>query len=593
MEIGPGLFLGSIHAAFNLEGLKDTKIMHIVNLAGSYATFPQDFVYLCLSIRDKDHSNLLSCLPLALLFIDYGTRAGGVLIHCAGGRSRSPALVIAYLMSRRNMSFTEALDVVRAARPVISVNQGFEAQLRCLEQASGDVFLAHQLLLQSRLFHFAQQYADGSLVLQMTAQQKKKTSTRIAPNASRAALTRSWSMSCDERGMLHGQTPCGFSLSLPSMNTSTTDFIPALRSMGTMFGCRCCGANLFCSSAVICHTASSVVNTETAQLLERSAADGAQRIRPIKGDCPFDEEVSTTLEEATVEDASETSPEVAPRAQPMASTRKAPLLAKLRIRPRSADVASSSNSSNSSKSRGGVASTGASPSASQSHGKIRRSVKQDTDASTRCRECGDQSSAISESFWKALVNSLRPFRRSMRDATLSKGRDGKASLQGSPQVVQEDASLEGSDATYRDFLQENKAAWEQQIRRIQRSNSVDHEPQVFLSQVEALLAADARAMDALECETWFVEPPTWLVMQAMDSEAGKITCPNAECGSIVGEWQWSGLRCHCGGALAPAFLIDRAAIKSLGLLVTHPNDEERDGDGDDGSDCPRTPRGRQ
>lgn len=81
IEVAPGLFVGSIHAAFNVDALKAKKITHILNLAGAYATFPGDFAYLSVSIRDKDYANLLSCLPVATLFLQAGIDAGGVLVH--------------------------------------------------------------------------------------------------------------------------------------------------------------------------------------------------------------------------------------------------------------------------------------------------------------------------------------------------------------------------------------------------------------------------------------------------------------------------------------------------------------------------------
>jgi hypothetical protein len=70
VEIAPRVFVGSAHAAFNVDVLKEKRISHIVNLAGNYATFPEDFAYLSLSIRDKEYANLLSCLPVALLFME-------------------------------------------------------------------------------------------------------------------------------------------------------------------------------------------------------------------------------------------------------------------------------------------------------------------------------------------------------------------------------------------------------------------------------------------------------------------------------------------------------------------------------------------
>lgn len=57
-----------------------------------------------------------------------------VLFHCQEGISRSPALLIAFLMHSQQMTFAEATALVKEARPVIRPNDGFEKQLRLFEQ---------------------------------------------------------------------------------------------------------------------------------------------------------------------------------------------------------------------------------------------------------------------------------------------------------------------------------------------------------------------------------------------------------------------------------------------------------------------------
>jgi len=61
-----------------------------------------------------------------------------VLVHCEGGISRSPTIVIAYLMKYHNMPLKEALLHVSSRRPIISPNMGFMNELRkyeaCLQQ---------------------------------------------------------------------------------------------------------------------------------------------------------------------------------------------------------------------------------------------------------------------------------------------------------------------------------------------------------------------------------------------------------------------------------------------------------------------------
>lgn len=57
-----------------------------------------------------------------------------VLFHCQEGISRSPALVIAWLMHSQRLSYAEAKAIVKAQRAVIRPNEGFEKQLRLFEQ---------------------------------------------------------------------------------------------------------------------------------------------------------------------------------------------------------------------------------------------------------------------------------------------------------------------------------------------------------------------------------------------------------------------------------------------------------------------------
>lgn len=82
IEIAPRIFVGSIYASFNADELEQRKISHVLNLTGNYATFPDNFVYLSISIRDKEESNLLSILPVSFIFLDIALKQGtGVLIH--------------------------------------------------------------------------------------------------------------------------------------------------------------------------------------------------------------------------------------------------------------------------------------------------------------------------------------------------------------------------------------------------------------------------------------------------------------------------------------------------------------------------------
>ena len=56
-----------------------------------------------------------------------------VIVHCAAGMSRSPSLVIAYLMIENRWCYEEAIDYVKRRRPIAEPNIGFVKQLKALE----------------------------------------------------------------------------------------------------------------------------------------------------------------------------------------------------------------------------------------------------------------------------------------------------------------------------------------------------------------------------------------------------------------------------------------------------------------------------
>eukprot|EP00597_Dinobryon_sp_UTEXLB2267_P001468 CAMPEP_0170069502 /NCGR_PEP_ID=MMETSP0019_2-20121128/8154_1 /TAXON_ID=98059 /ORGANISM="Dinobryon sp., Strain UTEXLB2267" /LENGTH=932 /DNA_ID=CAMNT_0010277565 /DNA_START=106 /DNA_END=2904 /DNA_ORIENTATION=- len=150
-EVIPKVFIGSIHSAYNLDALQCNGITHILNASRLPITFPKQFTYLSVEIRDKGDSNILSCIPTSNIFIEAGVENGGTLIHCFGGKSRSAAFISAYLMSSFNWSFDKAYSVVKIARPIVEINSGFECQLRAYAVASFDVYVAQQVLLRRRI----------------------------------------------------------------------------------------------------------------------------------------------------------------------------------------------------------------------------------------------------------------------------------------------------------------------------------------------------------------------------------------------------------------------------------------------------------
>ena len=129
-EVYPGLFLSSVYPASDDGLLKSRGITHIINLSGLGNLHPTEFVYYRIDIDDRESENIAQYFKPAIEFIMNAMLVGGkVLIHCAAGVSRSPTIVMAYLIDRHNFTPATALKYVRERRPVVDPNLGFRRQL--------------------------------------------------------------------------------------------------------------------------------------------------------------------------------------------------------------------------------------------------------------------------------------------------------------------------------------------------------------------------------------------------------------------------------------------------------------------------------
>lgn len=570
VEVCGGLFLGSIHSSFNIDTLKEKKITHVLNLAGNYATFPETFTYLSVSVRDKEYSNLLSCLPAALIFIDGAIGVGGVLVHCSGGRSRSPAVVIAYLMAKKKLSFEAAYASVRALRPVVSLNAGFEEQLKCLDQSNGDVFLANQLLLKSKMQCLARQLKSGE---PLTCSSRKKQSHKSSSRSLRSTpmLSERSLLECDTKDMLCDKVPNGFCLSLPPTSLDEAqpvipDFIPALRSMGTLFGCAECGARLFSAGSILKHG-----NHDTMEKQHTGSSEDPTFGLDNDGSCSSSPVAADPVQCAADAEAS----------------KKKPLLSKLRLRPHSPSILRSM--------------TIASPAAKRANEKHNHNAKAKSGASSDCRPglldtvkvyrstqqskyekentnsrftSGEDLAPVkaastshivanqratgknAETLWRSIA-SLKAAKLNFKGAidkrntqldspsSSDSGSAEREQMDSTTSFYCEEFNLQTEEAS---SLEENARLWEQGVMRILRSTvkGCESAEDGVAREFAEVLKCDAKALVAVAasrgCSAWFIEPQTWFIEQVSATSSGVLCCPNETCGSAVGEWHWDGVR---------------------------------------------------
>ncbi len=85
--------------------------------------------------EDDEHEDLVEHIKCFLDAVDRcRARGGKLLVHCQAGMSRSPSLVIAYLMLRHNMTLAAARAYVYQRRGAIHPNDGFITQLQELQR---------------------------------------------------------------------------------------------------------------------------------------------------------------------------------------------------------------------------------------------------------------------------------------------------------------------------------------------------------------------------------------------------------------------------------------------------------------------------
>lgn len=603
VEIAPGLFLGSIHAAFNVEALKSNKISHVLNLAGSYSAFPDKFTYLSLSIRDKEYASLLSCLPIAAVFIDAGLRKSGVLVHCTGGRSRSPAVAMAFLIMKQQVPYSSILDHVKTLRPVISLNAGFDAQLQCLETARGNVFVANQQLLRARLAHLTQLHENSELRNEVVRKRRQHQDASCRTSSPRVlkklSSTERLISGADERGMIGERVPSGFCLTMPlasgSLNevsgkTFISSFIPALRSMGTMFGCQCCGQSLFCAGAIVYHH-------EYANLTNQndSGPKDSTFLNALHGLSTICSQADAVVSITGVKDGSFAA----------ASLTKKPLLAQLRLRPHSPSVLMGNGvhtDANSTSSRRRSApfvgltppfevlnlqKGGVKPQPFRVLQPVRRlgtdeCKRTSLSSLSTIKPSVESKRKTGGGIWRSLT-SFKSSKRALKSVNENKKNSGQSQKCTDMSKIQSYADAESTmlcqTSEHSVFLEQNTIEWKEKILKlveIDKSASPQVNGGSALDQMTALLDEDLTVLLALNGDQqWFVDPQSWVIDQASLHPEGYIRCPREACGAIVGKWRWEGLTYSCGGNVAPAFVMKKSAVCVLGNLTSQSMDSQQ------------------
>ncbi|XP_053592848.1 dual specificity protein phosphatase 19 [Microplitis demolitor] len=127
----PGLFLSSQDPVYNLDILESHEIKNVLSLGINPEIKFLTIKYHYVDILDLPEFDLFKVLNECIKVIHENIKEN-ILVHCNAGVSRSPTIVIGYLMACKEMSYTQAYDFVKNIR-YIRPNDGFVNKLKSIK----------------------------------------------------------------------------------------------------------------------------------------------------------------------------------------------------------------------------------------------------------------------------------------------------------------------------------------------------------------------------------------------------------------------------------------------------------------------------
>ena len=143
--IGQNIFIGDITAAVGNPITQESDVLDALKIDvvisaltdeeyDRYMVAPADFTgreWHRFIVEDDENEPIIAPTRQVSEIITAAQKESKkVLIHCAAGISRSPALVIGHLMLQNKWSYDKAATHVQFSRPIIKPNAGFVRQLR-------------------------------------------------------------------------------------------------------------------------------------------------------------------------------------------------------------------------------------------------------------------------------------------------------------------------------------------------------------------------------------------------------------------------------------------------------------------------------
>ena len=127
------IYLGNADFSLNNELLKSKNISCII-VCGSEleCKYPKEYKYLKIDLNDYIEDSIIPHIDKCIQFINENKNKK-IFVHCNAGVSRSPSIIIAYLIKSLNYNFNEAYNLVKKKRNIIKPNEKFLQELKGLK----------------------------------------------------------------------------------------------------------------------------------------------------------------------------------------------------------------------------------------------------------------------------------------------------------------------------------------------------------------------------------------------------------------------------------------------------------------------------
>lgn len=133
-QITPHMYLTNYKNSMDYTALSLLGIKQILTVGNEMIHRTEELKTMYIPIDDCVKVNIMKHFNDAHEFI----KQDKTVVHCYAGISRSPTIVISFLMKHHNMSLQEAYDLCKIKRPIIDPNNGFLRQLKRYEKMLND-----------------------------------------------------------------------------------------------------------------------------------------------------------------------------------------------------------------------------------------------------------------------------------------------------------------------------------------------------------------------------------------------------------------------------------------------------------------------